>query len=363
MVPDAEFSSYYGRPILKSPTWKTPDVPLYLYLGGAAGTSACLAALADVTGRGSLRRWGRVGALTGALVSVGALVHDLGRPRRFLHMLRVLKPTSPLSVGSWILAPFGALSGLAAASELTGIAPAVGRAAGVGSAVLGPALTTYTAVLLADTAVPAWHDAHRELPFVFAGSALAAGGGIGLAATGDVRPARRVAVAGAVLELVASAVLERRVGFARTAYTDGRVGRLLKLARVATAVGGIAVATGGLVPGRRGRLLSLVGAGLLNGGAAGTRFGIFEAGMVTARDPAYTVQPQRARVEARRSGVPVGMSDPTHPNDPHDGLQPHALEPERDEDVDAAEDDGKGGPARNPGGDATGADPRQLDKS
>ena len=362
MVPDAEFTSYYGRPIIKSPTWKVPDVPLYLYLGGAAGTSACVGALADLTGRGPLRRWGRFAALTGALVSVGALVHDLGRPRRFLHMLRVLKPTSPLSVGSWILAPFGTLSGLAAASELTGIAPAVGRAAGIGAAALGPAMTTYTAVLLADTAVPAWHEAHRELPFVFAGSALAAGGGIGLAATGDVRPARRIAVAGAVLELVATAVLERRVGFARTAYTSGRPGRLLTLARAATLVGAAAATAGGLVPGRRGRLLSLAAAALLNGGAAATRFGIFEAGIVTARDPAYTVQPQRARVEARRDGVPVGMSDPMHPNDPHDGLQPHALEPERAEDVEAAEDDGNGGPARNPGGDATGADPRQLDK-
>ena len=303
MVPDAEFTSYYGRPILKSPTWKVPDVPLYLYLGGAAGTSACIAALADATGRGALRRWGRLAALSGALVSVGALVHDLGRPRRFLHMLRVLKPTSPLSVGSWILAPFGTLSGLAAASELTGIAPAVGRAAGIGAAVLGPAMTTYTAVLLADTAVPAWHEAHRELPFVFAGSALAAGGGIGLAARGDVRPARRVAIAGAVLELVAGTVLERRVGFARSAYTGGRPGRLLKLARAATLAGAAAAAAGGLVPGRRGRMLSLAAAALLNGGAAATRFGIFEAGVVSARDPAYTVQPQRARVEARRAGV------------------------------------------------------------
>jgi len=220
----------------------------------------------------------------------------------------VRKPTSPLSVGSWILAPFGALSGLAVASELTGIAPAVGRAAGIGSAVLGPALATYTAVLLADTAVPAWHDAHRELPFVFAGSALAAGGGIGLAARGDVRPARRVAIAGAVLELVAGTVLERRVGFARSAYTGGRPGRLLKLARAATATGAAAAAAGGLVPGRRGRMLSLAAAALLNGGAAATRFGIFEAGVVSARDPAYTVQPQRARVEARRAGVAAPMA-------------------------------------------------------
>ena len=164
-------------------------------------------------------------------------------------------------------------------------------------------MTTYTAVLLADTAVPAWHEAHRELPFVFAGSALAAGGGIGLAAAGDVRPARRVAVAGAALELAATAVLERRVGFARTAYTGGRAGRLLKLARAATVDGAAAAAAGGLVPGRRGRLLSLAAAALLNGGAAATRFGVFDAGMVSARDPAYTVQPQRARVEARRDGV------------------------------------------------------------
>jgi hypothetical protein len=83
--------------------------------------------------------------------------------------------------------------------------------------------------------------------------------------------------------------------------------------------------------------------------------------MVTARDPAYTVQPQRARVEARRDGVPVRMSDPMHPDDPHDGLQPHALEPERGT-ATSDEDDGNGGPARNPGGDATGADPRQVDQ-
>ena len=42
MVPEAEFRSYYGRQILKTPTWKTPDVPLYLFLGGMAGCSAVL---------------------------------------------------------------------------------------------------------------------------------------------------------------------------------------------------------------------------------------------------------------------------------------------------------------------------------
>jgi DMSO reductase anchor subunit len=299
MVPEAEFTSYYGRPVIKSPTWKVPDVPLYLYLGGAAGVSATLAALADGTGRPGLRRLGRLAALGGALVSVGALIHDLGRPKRFLNMLRVIKPTSPLSVGSWILSPFGALSGLAAASEIIGIAPGIGRAAGFGAGLVGPAMTTYTAVLLADTAVPAWHAGYPDLPFVFAGSAMAAGGGMGLLASGDVTPARRVAVAGAAVELAATALLERRVGYARTAYTEGRPGTLLRTARAATVAGAVAAVAGGLVRGRRGRMLSIAAGVLLNAGSAATRFGVFDAGLVSARDPSYTVVPQRERLRSR----------------------------------------------------------------
>lgn len=301
MVPDAEFTSYYGRPIIKSPTWKVPDVPLYLYLGGAAGTLASIAALADLTGRPALCSVGRYTALGGALVSVGALVHDLGRPKRFLNMLRVVKPTSPLSVGSWILSPFGTLAGIAAASRLTGIQPLVGRLAGIGAGIVGPAMTTYTAVLLADTAVPAWHEGYQELPFLFAGSAMAAGGGFGLLASGDVTPARRVAVAGAVLELTATAVLEHRIGYAKKAYTTGRPGTLLKLARAATVAGAAGAVAGGLLGGRRGRIASIAAAALLNAGSAATRFGVFDAGMVSAKDPSYTVVPQRARMAAREA--------------------------------------------------------------
>lgn len=309
MVPEAEFRSYYGRQIIKSPTWKVPDVPAYLYLGGVAGVSASLAALADGTSRPALRRIGRFAALFGATVSVGALVHDLGRPERFLNMLRVIKPTSPLSVGSWILAPFGTLAAAAAAAELTGIAPRLGRLAGVGSGILGPALTTYTAVLLADTAVPAWHEAYRELPFVFAGSAMASGGGVGLLAGDQAGPARRVAILGAALELMATAVLERRIGFSARAYTTGRPGKVLKAARSATVAGALAALAGGGVRGTHGRALSIVGGLLLNAGSAATRYGVFDAGMVSARDPAYTVVPQRERRAARTSTIDdVSMS-------------------------------------------------------
>ncbi|GAA4686561.1 polysulfide reductase NrfD [Pseudonocardia yuanmonensis] len=300
MVPEAEFTSYYGRPILKPPVWKVPDVPAYLYLGGLAGVSAPLAALADLTGWPGLRRLGRLAAAGGATVSVGFLVHDLGRPERFPHMLRVLKVTSPLSVGSWILAPFGALAGATAAAEVLGVAPRPARLSGLAAGALGPALTTYTAVLVADTAVPAWHEGFRELPFVFAGSALASGGGAGLLASGDVTPARRIAVAGAVLELASTAVLERRIGFAAKAYRTGRAGAVLTAARAGTVAGALGALASGFLRGRRGRALGAVSGLLLNAASAATRYGIFEAGMTSARDPEYTVRPQRERLEARR---------------------------------------------------------------
>ena len=100
-------------------------------------------------------------------------------------MLRVIKVTSPMSVGTWILSGYTPLALGAAASAVTGKLPRAGLAATLPAAVLGPAVASYTSVLLADIAVPAWHDAHRELPFVPAGSAVTAAGGLGMLA---VRP-------------------------------------------------------------------------------------------------------------------------------------------------------------------------------
>lgn len=307
MVPEADFRSYHDRPIIKPPVWKTPDVPAYLYLGGTAGVAAVTAALADLTGRPGLRRSGRLVSAGGAVTSVAFLVHDLGRPERFLNMMRVIKVTSPLSVGSWILAPFSTAVGLAAASEVTGWLPGVGRAAGIAGAALGPAMTTYTAVLLADTAVPGWHEAYRELPFVFAGSAMASGGGSALLTGHGDGPARRVAVAGAVLELAASHRLETSIGMSAHAYRTGRAGTLLRTARAATAAGALAAVAGPLADAvrrrapRRRRGLDAVAGLLLNAASATTRWGVFDAGMTTARDPAYTVVPQRERLRRREA--------------------------------------------------------------
>src|SRR3954464_5860842 len=130
MVPEPEFQSYYGRQIIKTPTWKTPDVPLYLFLGGLSGASALLAEGAALNDNPDLERVTRLVAAGGAAAGTVFLVHDLGRPERFLNMLRVLKPPSPLSVGSFILAPFASLAGAAAASQVTGRLPRLGRLAG-----------------------------------------------------------------------------------------------------------------------------------------------------------------------------------------------------------------------------------------
>src|SRR5215212_246339 len=233
MVDDVEFSSYYGRPIIKAPVWKSPDVPLYLFLGGAAGTSSVLGALADLSSRPTLTRVSRLVAGGGSIASVGFLVHDLGRPERFLHMLRVFKPTSALSVGTYILSPFSAAAGATAAVELLGWFPRLKRFGGAVSALFGGPMATYTAVLLANTAVPSWHAFHERLPFVFAGSALAAGGGMCMALTPleESSPARKTAIIGAGIELAAIRGMEGNESIVAEPFHIGRPGKLMKAAK------------------------------------------------------------------------------------------------------------------------------------
>lgn len=297
MVPAPEFTSYYGRPVLKAPVWKPLDIAGYFFLGGLAGASSVLAAGASWTGRPVLARNAQVAAAGAVGLSTAALIHDLGRPARFVNMLRVAKPTSPMSVGSWLLAGYGPVAGATALSTLTGRLPRLGRATGTAAAVLGSAVTTYTAVLIADTAVPAWHEAHRELPFLFAGSGAAAAGGLGLltAPPAEARPARLLSLAGVAAELTAMTLIRRRLGLVATPYRTGKGGRFLRAAEALTLA---AAATAVAAP--RNRLASaLAGTALLTASAL-TRFGIFYAGVDSARDPIYTVRPQRERLQARR---------------------------------------------------------------
>ncbi|MFD3625216.1 NrfD/PsrC family molybdoenzyme membrane anchor subunit [Streptomyces sp. NPDC058726] len=297
MVPDAAFASYYGKPVLKRPEWKPLDVAGYLWLGGLAGASSLLAAGAEATARPALARTAKLGAAGAISLSLAALVHDLGRPSRFLNMLRVFKPTSPMSVGSWLLAGYAPLTMAAAAADVTGRYRIVGAAATASAAALGPAVATYTAVLICDTAVPSWHEGYREMPFVFAGSAAASAAGWALVTSppGQAGPARRTAVLGAVLELGAFRLMKRTMGLASEPYEKGGPRTWLRAAEGLTAGGALLA----VCAGRRGRALAALAGTSLLAGSVALRLGVFHAGVASAEDPRYTVVPQRERLTDR----------------------------------------------------------------
>jgi formate-dependent nitrite reductase membrane component NrfD len=217
---------------------------------------------------------------------------DLGKPERFLNMLRVVKPTSPMSIGSWILSGFSAATGLAVACEVAeairpqgrllplGFIRLVGLVAQGASALLGTGVATYTAVLVSDTAVPAWHEGRREMPFIFAGSASASAGGAAaiLTPVADAGPARRLAVGGALIEVAASELMKRRLGPAARPYEEGTVKVLDQLSTGLT-LGGAALLA---MLGRR-RPPAIVGGAMLLAGSLCKRFAIFRAGFESAR--------------------------------------------------------------------------------
>ncbi|MGW1024631.1 NrfD/PsrC family molybdoenzyme membrane anchor subunit [Streptomyces sp. NPDC002577] len=300
MVPRAEFGSYYGRPVIKAPAWAPRDIGGYFFRGGLAGAGSVLAAGAHLTGHTNTATAMKISSLAAVSLSATALVHDLGKPERFVNMLRVFKPTSPMSVGSWLLAAYGPAAGAAAVSAATGRLPRAGAAATGAAALLGPAVATYTGVLAADTAVPAWHGAHRELPYLFGASATAAAAGMALV-TGPTRenaPARCAAVLGAAAESAVRRAAERRLGLTAEMYRAGRAGALLQTAELLSASG---AAVAGL-RGGRSRTAAAVGGLALPAGSAALRFGFCAAGVASAEDPAYTVVPQREAKAARQEG-------------------------------------------------------------
>jgi hypothetical protein len=191
-------------------------------------------------------------------VSLLALVHDLGRPARFINMLRVFKPTSPMSVGTWILSAYAPLNFAATGSDVLGIAPRAGRVAGAGAGMLG----------------------------------AAAGYGLIAAPVSENAPARRMGALGACSEMVAGQLMERRLGMVAETLHTGTAGKRMRAAKLLSAGGTLGAAT----IARRSRVgAALSGAALLAGSAL-TRFGLFAAGIESARDPRYTVEPQRRRL-------------------------------------------------------------------
>jgi formate-dependent nitrite reductase membrane component NrfD len=294
-APDADGPrSYYGTPVVKEPEW-TWEVPWYLFAGGLAGASSTLSLLARATGRTRTAERATLVAAGAALVSPVLLVKDLGRPSRFYNMLRVFKPTSAMSMGSWLLAVYGPVAAAAATLQLSGRLPRLRAVLGAQAGLLGLPMATYTAVLMADSAIPVWHEGRDHLPFVFAGSAAATAGAAALllAPADEAAPLRRVVVGGVALEGATQTLMEKRLGEVAEPYDEGDAGRYAKAAKVLNAAGAALVAVSGGTGVRRAA--GQVGAALVLGGGVCLRWSVFRAGFQSARDPRHVVGPQRER--------------------------------------------------------------------
>lgn len=178
-------TGYYKLPLLKEPQW-TWQVPLYFFVGGAAGSAGVIGAVADWVGDDyELAKDARWLAMGGAMLSGALLAWDLGRPSRFLHMLRVFKIQSPMSVGAWVLSAFGAFS--TAAKFADAVRNRFGNSipvklmsipANLGSLAFGMPLHNYTGVLIGATAIPVWNHKVGSLPRHFGMSGLQACAGL-----------------------------------------------------------------------------------------------------------------------------------------------------------------------------------------
>lgn len=286
--------TYYGRPVIKSPVWIW-TIPAYFYAGGVAGAAMVLGTAAQVFGQGRemrvlSRRCHWIGAVAGGLGGV-LLIADLGRPSRFLNMLRVFRPTSPMSIGSWVLAaatPCSLSAALFPGSLL-------GDVGGYGAGILGVPLAGYTAVLVANTAVPVWQQSRRWLPVLFIASSMSGAASLlqfFRLPSAARRSVRIFGMIGAVVEHASTRMVEREASVVEQVgrpLRQGATGIMWKAATVMTVASmAIALFPGG---GRRKQWLS---------GALGTlgslclRYAIVHAGKVSARDPRATFRQQRA---------------------------------------------------------------------
>lgn len=287
--PAGSVPTYYDQPVVKAPPWGAP-VAAYLVTGGACGTAAAIAAVADLAGgpaAAPVVRVARTVALVTGAGSAGLLLSDLGRPGRFLNMYRVFRPTSAMSMGSYLLsATTGASLMALLLGNRGGALGAAGRVAGITAGVVGVPLSGYTGVLLGATAVPGWNVGITTLPPLFmASGAATSASALRLLPLGDQaqRTVTTIAISAQVAELLAEREHDRRLEHrprVRAAYDEQpawRAGRALTVASLAL----------GLVARRHPALR--VTAGLLGvTGAALTKVAVFRAGVATATDPLAT---------------------------------------------------------------------------
>ncbi|MBV8894069.1 MAG: polysulfide reductase NrfD [Acidobacteria bacterium] len=230
-------TGYYGLPLLKPPQW-TREIPLYFFVGGTAGAAAVVGAIAHFTGASrKLVRDARWIAAAGAILSPALLIADLGRPGRFLSMLRVFKAQSPMSIGSWTLLAFG---GAASATAFAGAlrerygssfsVSVMENAASGASIPFGLGLACYTGVLIGATAIPVWNESVGHLPMHFAASGLAAAvGGLELLGHTNNRALQALGLGAALFEFWEGIRIESRTQAELYPLKHGQSGRMTRI--------------------------------------------------------------------------------------------------------------------------------------
>jgi formate-dependent nitrite reductase membrane component NrfD len=288
---DPAGAGYYGQPIVAPHVW-IDGIGWYFFTGGLAGASAVTAFVADAVGLDAVAKQARRAMMIGLVPSPVLLIADLGRPARFVNMLRVFKPTSPMNMGSWLLAAFGPA---ATGSWLLGEWGRAGvwrRVLAGFAAVSGALVSTYTAVLVADTATPAWYEARNELPFDFAASSTASAGAVITALSAMSGSPDPIGVAlgagGAIAEAGAGTIMTHRLGELSTYRSDPSARRFDRLAKVLSVGGAV-----GLVVSRRNRVGASIASTAVLASSLCTRLAVLRAGTASAQDPRAVLVQQR----------------------------------------------------------------------
>ncbi|HLH01496.1 MAG TPA: NrfD/PsrC family molybdoenzyme membrane anchor subunit [Bryobacteraceae bacterium] len=289
--------TYYDRPLLNESVWHWA-IPTYYYVGGVTGASLALGAAVQLFADRDLRalvrqcRW--IG-FAGACISGVLLVADLGRPMRFLNMLRVFRPTSPMNVGAWILSKVGAASSLAAIFDF--------ELAGLSAGLSGLGLATYTGVLVANTAVPVWQESRRVLPILFGSSAMASAGCL-LEMVGDQRGfavARTFRISGQIAEIALAFAMEKQVARIERVARPLRSGFSGFLWRASAVLAASSLLVTVLPIKKRAKKFA---AGILGTlGSLALRFAVDKAGLASARDPRASFHLQRAQLNFTNMGA------------------------------------------------------------
>jgi hypothetical protein len=264
-------ATYYDVPLLIKPVW-TWEVPLYFFVGGAAGGAAIIGSVADWTRTdGTLSRDAKWIAAAGGPISAVLLTADLGRPERFVNMLRVFKPQSAMSMGSWTLAAFSG-------SSTAALVPVLSKAGVPASAALGAVMITYTGVLIGATAIPVWNQSVRLLPMHFAASGLASAAAMLTLLGHDDAALNDIAIGAAAVETLIGAAIELRTAPDLAPLKEGASGWMIRAGGVLSGPVPLLCRAAGRSPGwRRAASVAALAGSIL------TRIGWIAAGRASSK--------------------------------------------------------------------------------